>query len=183
MKNLCGAVLLALMTMTAFSQGHKPPSAGQSLVYFARVSNFQPLVKFDYFDGEKVIGSFGGLQYFRYECDPGKHIFWVSSANKAFVEADLKADSTYVIFVEPIAGPGIPELSLIPASTKYRFLHKARWLIVHKPSAFIDTSRVNEESKRMANFISKSLKEYQDQKPVTPIVLSPDMSIPAFRLR
>ena len=183
MKQLCGAVLLVLLTITAFPQGHKPPSPGQSVVYFTRWSNFQPRIKFDYFDGEKVIGSFGGLQYLRYECKPGKHLFWASSANKDFVEAELKADSTYVIMVEPVAGPGIPQLKLVPAHPKYKMLYKARWFIVHAPSAFPDSAAIENETKRMSNFISKSLKEYAEQKPITPTVLKSEMAIPAHRLR
>jgi hypothetical protein len=97
-KAACIALILILQGSSAlFSQGFQKPSPGNSVVYFVRTetAGYAGIL---YFDDEKCIGELSGKEYFRYECVPGKHLFWTYAKYKQqFVPADLKEGETYII--------------------------------------------------------------------------------------
>ncbi len=86
---MCG---MLFQVRYSHAQSLATPAEGKSLVYFVRSSGTGALVNFKYFDGESYLGKFAGLNYFILECDPGKHVFWVTSENRDFVEAELLPD-------------------------------------------------------------------------------------------
>lgn len=88
----------------AISQEYRKPSEGKSLVYFVRTPGMGSLVNFKFFDGEQFLGKMKGTNYFTYECDPGDHLFWVSSENRDFIHGKLVADATYIFVAKPQAG-------------------------------------------------------------------------------
>jgi len=98
LKILC-IILIATLSGSSslFSQGFQPPAEGKSVVYFVRVSGYAGAISFEYFHQDKYIGIFKKKNYIRYECNPGKQLFWASSENKEFVTADLKEGGTYII--------------------------------------------------------------------------------------
>lgn len=80
------------------------PKSGKAVVYFVRTNGAGFLINFRYFDYDKFIGKFAGEGYLRYECDPGKHSFWVGASNSSYVTADLEAGKIYVIETIPVMG-------------------------------------------------------------------------------
>ncbi|WP_353777139.1 hypothetical protein [Winogradskyella sp. 3972H.M.0a.05] len=101
MKQLLISLALLLSFQFSFSQiTVEPPSEGKSVIYFIRTASPGPLMNFKFFDKDEYLGRFNGVNYFRYECEPGKHLFWVKSENFDFVEADLKAGGVYFLEVK-----------------------------------------------------------------------------------
>lgn len=82
----------------------KNPQPGKSVVYFVRTNSSGNLINFRHFDYDKFIGKFSGEGYLRYECDPGKHGFWVGASNSSYVTAELEAGKIYVIETIPVMG-------------------------------------------------------------------------------
>ena len=110
------SLIISLLTVSfasSWSQGIKPPPEGKAVVYFVRVSKLGMIIDFTYFDSAKVIGQFNSQNYIRYECEPGKHLFWAHSENQDFITADLEAGKIY--FVE-----AVPSLGMLYAQV---FLH------------------------------------------------------------
>lgn len=102
-------LLLLILIFTIHSnlieaQDFQKPSEGKSVVYFLRTSNLGAAINFKYFVGEEYLGKFAGKNYARLELEPGKHLLWAKSENLDFMEADLKADATYLIHVKPKMG-------------------------------------------------------------------------------
>lgn len=101
-----------IITYTSFDNGGEEvklqnPQPGKAMVYFVRAGDLTGfLINFRHFADNKFIGKFAGSGYLKYECDPGKHIFWVSSSNVKFINAELEADKIYVIETIPIDGIG-----------------------------------------------------------------------------
>lgn len=98
------AFLLLFSSAQLQAQSLATPSEGKALVYFIRSAGTGALVNFKYFDGEKYLGKFSGMNYFLYECDPGEHVFWVTSENRQFIEADLLPNKVYMVEVIPTTG-------------------------------------------------------------------------------
>jgi len=92
-------VLLSTQLTTA-QEKITAPTEGKAVIYLVRTSSVGSLINFKYFDGEKYLGKFNGRKVFRYECDPGKHIFWARSENVDYVEAELKANAIYILEVK-----------------------------------------------------------------------------------
>lgn len=80
------------------------PSPGKSVVYFVRTNGSGYLINFRHFDYDKFIGKFAGAGFIRYECDPGKHVFWVGASNSSYVTANLEEGKIYVIETIPVMG-------------------------------------------------------------------------------
>ena len=76
-------IALCVISVSLSAQGFQPPAEGKAAVYIVRVSAYGGAVSFEYFHGDKYIGIFKGVNYLRYECDPGANLFWASSARKA----------------------------------------------------------------------------------------------------
>ena len=95
--------LLIVFNIPSNSQLRKP-SQGKAVVYFVRASDLGFAINFSYFDSATFIGIASGKNYFRYECDPGWHLFWARSENKAYVEAELEEGKIYFIDVVPMLG-------------------------------------------------------------------------------
>src|SRR5690606_10628764 len=108
------------------------PPEGKSLVYFIRSSGTGALVNFKYFDGEDYLGKFRGKNYFIYECDPGKHVFWVTSENRDFIEADLLSGKVYFVEVRPTMGAFKAAVKLFPVANDDTRSRKRLYKIIGK---------------------------------------------------
>jgi len=94
-------LLFVSIPTTAFAQDEiTPPGKGKAVVYI--IQTRAPILKNNlrYFDGETYLGQFNGKKAFRYECDLGKHLFWIKSRNYDFIETEFKADAIYLIEVK-----------------------------------------------------------------------------------
>jgi hypothetical protein len=99
--------LLSVLIITCTigkSQNIPLPISDKATVCFVRQSSVGFAINFTFFDSTEVIGKFNGRNYFIFECEPGKHLFWARSENKNFLEADLEAGRIYLIEAAPQMG-------------------------------------------------------------------------------
>lgn len=109
MKNPIYQLPLLFVFFLVFNIGNSqtkvtPPSEGNAVIYFMRTSSLGALMNIRYFDNNQYIGKFGGVNYYRYECKPGKRIFWFKAENIDFVEAELEAGKVYILETNPVIG-------------------------------------------------------------------------------
>lgn len=154
------ALALSFFTFSSYSQGFEKPSEGKAVVYFVRWTNLGPIYNFTYFHNDKYIGEFKGKGYIRYECDPGKHIFWASSQNKQFVTAELESNKTYMIEV----GVGIGGVLIyIPiTNTKKLNFRKSKKTVLGKAQESFNQKELNEGQEKRKDLIIDQLKYYND---------------------
>ena len=145
-------MLFGIKTLNA--QGFKPPSTGKSVVYIVRVTDNGITTSFEYFHQDKYIGIFKGKNYMRYECNPGKNLFWASSENKEFITADLKEGGTYILIVDVYTGAIKYRVGLIPITEKDTDLfEQARKLINSRPPVVTPESKIKLMNFELADFI------------------------------
>lgn len=158
-------VISSLSSVQGFSQILKTPSEGKSLVYFVRSNGTGALINFKFFDGEKYLGKFNGMKYFIYECDPGEHVFWASSENRSFVEANLESGKVYFIEVRPMPGALKAAVKLVPvAPDNVKSMKKIEKLIAKKEPFEMDSKDFSDEAEDLGFFISNSIKKYNSDK-------------------
>jgi hypothetical protein len=157
MSRFLSVLLLSCGVHCTLAQGFIPPSSGQAVIYFVRHSPYQASTPFEVFHGDRFIADFPGKNYYRYECPPGKHVFWVSAENKAFIEADVKAGASYIIVIEPRAGASAAQVVLTPMHGRLKEFHKSKWIIMNKASVIELPETLEAENQRMANFIRNTL--------------------------
>ena len=115
-KSILFIATIVIAQSLVFAQEFEKPSEGKSLVYFVRSSGTGALINFKYFDGEKYLGKLQGVNYFKYECDPGEHIFWAAAENRDFIKGELLPNSTYIIEVKPTMGAMKARVKLLPVA-------------------------------------------------------------------
>lgn len=104
MKVLNKFLLLVLVTLgftSVFSQkvttqAIDKPAEGKALIYIANLATR----KFDVFNKNEKVSNIKSGYYVKYTVDPGKHLFWIASNPSNFIEAEVAADSVYVIALE-----------------------------------------------------------------------------------
>ena len=153
-------LLLCLLAPYAYGQEYEKPTEGKSLVYFVRVSSAGALINFKYFDGEKYLGKMNGVNYFIYECDPGKHIFWVAAENRDFLTADLKPNATYIVEAQPTMGAFKAAVQLYAISPDDAKKLKK----VNKIIAKNRRTELKGQEEDMAFFIKNGLERYEKIK-------------------
>lgn len=147
------------------AQNLASPSEGKSLVYFVRSSGTGALVNFKYFDGETYLGKFSGLNYFILECEPGKHIFWVTSENRDFVEAELLPDKVYFIEVRPTIGAVYAAVKLFPVGMENQKATAKLYKIIGKREPLaLNEKDFSGEQESLEFFILNGMKKYQTDK-------------------
>lgn len=141
------------------------PPDGKSLVYFVRSSGTGALVNFKYFDGEKYLGKFSGKNYFIYECDPGEHVFWVASENRAFIEADLLSGKVYFIEVRPTVGAFKAAVKLFPLANDDPKRRKRLFKIISKRNPVrLDKKDIIAGQRKLEFYIQNGMKKYHSDK-------------------
>ncbi|BDD05520.1 hypothetical protein [Aureibacter tunicatorum] len=146
------------------TQTIKPAPKGKAVVYFVRSSSLGSAINFTYFDSTKVIGRFNGPKYLRYECQPGKHLFWVRSENKDYIKADLESGKIYVIDVVPQMGAIKASVRLIPVNSEDYRMKKIKKLISKKDSESFSQKELTTLQIKMEDVINRSLKKYKNLK-------------------
>jgi hypothetical protein len=154
-------VLVAGIATSTLGQGFTPPKKGNAVVYFTRLTAMGFAISFDYFDSATYIGQSAGRNYLRYECQPGRHLFWASSENKAFVTADLEANQTYVVIVDVLMGIGVARVGLTPIDSQHKLFPKAKQLILKKAPDFQAPDFLATEGARLSKFIREKLAKYE----------------------
>lgn len=120
-----------------------PAPHDKSVVYFVRADPTSSLIHFTYFDSTRVIGVFNGEKYMRYECEPGKHLFWAKSQNRSFVRANLEPGKIYIIEVLPQLGFMEPRVKLVPVNSSEYNLKRIQKLLARRPSEIFFRSELN----------------------------------------
>lgn len=156
-------MLLISQPIALFSQ-EDSISMDKSIVYFTRASGLGALINFTYFDGEKAIGRFNGPKYMRYECSPGKHLFWARSENKSFVEADLEGGKTYIIDVIPRMGGLKASVLLKPVDKSTYKLKRIQKLLSRRDSESFDRMELDSLQAEMGEIIQRGMEKYNKLK-------------------
>ena len=189
MKKLFTITILLLLASiyNAFTQGFQPPAKGKAVVYFTRV-NFMITSEseaFEFFHQDKYIGVFKGIQYIRYECDPGEQLFWASFNNYEFITADLEAGKTYIVMVDMIQGFTKIRIGLTPISTNNtKDFEKAKVLINKYAPTVTSGDKIANMNKKLEKFIVEKLEMYEStwKNRKNFKHLSSDMAIPDNKL-
>ena len=184
MKAKCIIVLLTLMVVSKcmYSQGFQPPAPGKSVVYFVRTAGYWKMTLY-FFNQNQFIGDFKHKDYIRYECQPGKQLFWAKSENAEFLEADLKEGGTYIIHVDIIFGTGFAKSNVgftpINFNEKERF-NPCKEQILSKSPVKQTEAYIEKMNQKMKKTITKNLdlyeKEWKNTKKFRHI--TQDMAIP-----
>jgi hypothetical protein len=177
-------VVLQFVVATSFAQGLTPPSEGKAVIYFTRVTAMGAIINFEFFHGNHYFGVFDGRNYLRYECEPGKHLFWASSENKEFMTAELNAGGIYIVLVDVEMGIGKARVGLTPITAKDKAFERAKALIDKKAPIQMTPEKIDQMNAKLATFIVEKLEKYEtvwkNEKDFKH--LSPEMAIPAASL-
>ena len=160
MKNLIFLFLSLISFSTVYSQEFDSPSEGKSLVYFVRSSGTGAMINFKYFDGEKYLGKLNGVHYFKYECEPGEHVFWAAAENRDYLEGNLKANSTYLVEVRPTMGAMKAAVRLHSVSPDNEKFMKKVSKIMSRRSA----SELNKTDEDLDFFIKNGIERFERLK-------------------
>ena len=84
-------------------------------VYFVRVANYAQHAQFMIFENENLININEGINWFKYECEPGDYLFWITNRKYSdFVEASLEAGESYMLMIDVRIGYGKASTRLRP---------------------------------------------------------------------
>lgn len=116
-KMLLSILALCFIGLNSLSaQGFVKPSDGKAAVYFTRTVMYGSKMLIDIFDSEEYVAYSIGKGYSVYECDPGKHVFWIAGENTDFITADLEAGKVYIAQLYVYPGVMKGRVSLVPNS-------------------------------------------------------------------
>ena len=164
MKNILFALSCLLLLSFAKANEITPPSEGKAVVYFVRTSSTGILINFSYFDKDKFIGKFHGHGYFRYECEPGEHVFWAKSENRDFITADLEAGKIY--FVEADAKMGglkaRVELRPVTPTQDKKLMNIIEYMVNKREPEIFTADYLQTENEKWKDDIQKGLDRYQE---------------------
>ncbi len=133
-----------LIALSVIGQNIEPAPSDKAVVYFTRTSSLGLAINFSYFDSTKLIGVFNGPKYIRYECEPGRHLFWAKSENRDFIEAEVEAGKIY--FIEAFVNMGAIKagVDLQPVDPNdARMMKKIFKLMNRKPSVWFTEERTD----------------------------------------
>jgi|GEM_PF-714487 len=160
---LCTILILLLSGWNfIFAQGIQPPSKGKAVVYFIPANSG---ANFEYFHQDKYIGAFKSNHYLRYECDPGKQLFWASSENKYFLTAELKEGGIYIVMVYATIGGWKSHVQLVPLvmnndQKEFKFAKK---LINSRRPVSISERKLAKMNLKLKDFIYIKLNMYNER--------------------
>ena len=172
--------LIILGAITTMVNGQDETNADEkATVYFVRASSLGAVINFALFDGEQVIGRINGMKYMRYDCDPGKHLFWARSENKSFVEAELEPGKTYLIDVIPQMGGIKAGVALMPVDKSNYKLKRIQKLVSKKEPVSFDANELAKLQSKFTDVIERGMSRYEKRKAKdgTIRILSSDMTI------
>lgn len=164
-EKILNTLLFITSSVFCCGQNIKPAPEDKAVVYFARVASAGFAINFTYFDSATVIGRFNGPKYLRYECEPGKHLFWARSENRDFVEAEVEAGKIYFIEASPQMGVIKAGVSLQPVdSTDKKTIKKILKLIKKKDAESFTPEELAKETKNFKDVIERGLEKYSQEK-------------------
>lgn len=177
-KSITLSVLFVLATYFAIAQNIPDAPNDKAVVYFARTSSLGFAINFVYFDSLQAIGRFNGPKYMRYECEPGKHLFWARSENRDFVEADLEAGKIYFIEVEVKMGAVKAGVELSPVDPKdVKTMGKILKLMDKRQSESFTTEELETITKNYNDVVERGFNKYNEDKQKGKVIKKLDRSM------
>jgi len=158
------ALILFLVSMVGNAQTFEPPQLGKTAIYFARLDVMGFMVPFEFMHQEKFIGAFAGRGYFRYECDPGPHLFWASSENKEFLTADLLPNAVYLVIVDVKMGAMVSQVGLRPVNAQDPAVPKVEAMLDKKPASNYSQKEKDERTADFSLYTPKIMKQYEKRR-------------------
>ncbi|MEO7924915.1 MAG: hypothetical protein ABIR30_14625 [Chitinophagaceae bacterium] len=160
------ALLFLLVSHMSLAQTIPPAPDNMAVVYFARTSTLGFAINFTYFDSTALIAKCKGANFFRYECEPGKHIFWGRSENRDYIEAELEPGKIYFIEVEPRMGAMKASIELKPVdpSTDGKAMSRIMKLMGKKTPEVFHPLELENETKRLGDAMQKGMEKYHEEK-------------------
>ena len=156
---------LLLNTVAASAQTVEPPAPGKAVVYFVRPSGLGLLINFSYYDSAKFIGKYNGPKYMRYECKPGKHLFWATSENRDFIDAELEEGKIYMIEAVPQMGAVKAGVKLVPVNPKDpKQMGRIRKLMSKKTAETFTQDELDRETLNSKSSIESGIEKYKKEK-------------------
>ena len=153
---LQGTVLLAQTT--------DENSDEKAILYIVRTSAIGKAINFKYFVDDKYVGKCNQGKYLILEIEPGEHIIWAKSENRSFVEANVEGGKTYVINAAAKMGGFKARVKLTAIDNQDEdALNKVKKYLSKKKLIEFDAVELQKEQEELADFISKSLKEYEEE--------------------
>ena len=157
-------LIFCFLTINLFAQHEIHEVEGKAVVYFVRPKSMGALINFTYFDGENAIGKFNGQKYMRYECEPGKHLFWARSENKDFLEAELESGKMYMIEALPRMGGVKAAVKLKPVDVKDYKMKKIQKLLWRKDPVTFTETELQEIQIEMQEVVVRAMEKYEKVK-------------------
>ncbi len=147
---------------TSNIQPFQKPKEGKSLVYIIK-SGPGAFVNFRTFLNNKFLGVVTIDSYLIVECDSGKQLFWATSENRDYIEADLLPNKVYVLNAEGqmgafVAGVNFKQLNPNEKSSKNLFARKLK----NSNAVIYDPNNTEIEDK--TENITKGLSKYKELK-------------------
>ncbi|KQR93801.1 hypothetical protein ASG01_08030 [Chryseobacterium sp. Leaf180] len=181
MESLKKVLLLLIFSVTMTSvyaqkvttQAIDKPSEGKSLVYVMK-TGAGLMVNFRIYDKDKFLGAIPTGKYLVYECEPGEHLFWATSENRDYIEANLEPNSVYVINAEGQMGAFVAGVNLKPMKpTEYRD-KQIFYKVVKNDDKMLYVPSADDKSQNIAGAMQK-YQELKNNKSKKIAVLSSDM--------
>lgn len=157
---------LLLLVEGICAQVIPPAPADKAVVYFARTSSLGFAINFTYFDSARFIGKANGANYYRYECEPGRHLFWARSENRDFIEAEVDAGKIYFLEVIPQMGAlkASVRLNAINPATDEKAMKRILKLLEKRTAEPLLPDDPDANTEKTKDIIQRGLEKYQQEK-------------------
>ncbi|MFN8133944.1 MAG: hypothetical protein U0Z17_01465 [Bacteroidales bacterium] len=158
-------ILFCLFTAFGQAQNIVPAPNNKAVVYFVRYSSMGFAINFSYFDSTRLVGRFNCPKYIRYECEPGKHLFWARSENRDYVEAEVEAGKIYFIVANPRMGAVKAQVELVAVDPKdAKIMKKILELLDKKPSETFTAEELAIDAEELKDATVKGMAKYIVEK-------------------
>ncbi|MBV6645325.1 MAG: hypothetical protein KI790_07735 [Cyclobacteriaceae bacterium] len=165
MKNVILAAFTFVAINQTIAQGFELPTEDKAVVYITRVTSLGAAISFKYFHNKNYIGKFNSGKYIRYECEPGKHLFWARSENRDFITAEFEAGKIYIIDAQARMGGMKAQVRLIPVDGKdAKLLAKVEKLVNKKPPKQHSPHEIKEMNAMLMSNIDEGMEVLEKKK-------------------
>lgn len=137
-----------------------PPEEGKSVIYFMRTTSLGALMNVRYFNKSEYLGKFKGVNYLRYECDPGENIFWIKAENIDVLEANLEPNKIYIVETNAVMGAfsaGV-KFNLVDFGKKKQ-IKRINRLFGKKSSKTFSEEELKKGKEKMISVVQKGMKK------------------------
>jgi len=158
-------IIFCLFAAIGRAQNIEPAPYNKAVVYFVRYSSVGFAINFSYFDSTLLVGRFNGPKYIRYECEPGRHLFWARSENRDFVEAEVEAGKIYFIVANPRMGAIKAQVELVavdPGDPK--IMKKILKLLAKQSSESFTAEELAADAEELKDATVRGMSRYMAEK-------------------